>query len=256
MLAWFGLSIWAGLTIGPQIGVALLDHGYAAVWTFVAISPLVGGAIALSLRTGRAALADRVAFPSSLRELVPTAVIRPGVALMLGASGEGVLTAFIILHLADHGLGGSDPGAAGARVYTVFGIAVVVLRLVGGRITDSLGGSKSARIASGFEGAGLLLIGLAPSMAVVFTGAVATGAGFAVLFPALGLLAVDRSDERRRGATMGAFTGFYDVGFALGSTVGGLIATFAGYDGAFFYAAAAGLAINAVLGLPARRTAR
>ena len=253
MLAWFGLSIWAGLTIGPQIGVALLDHGgYPAVWTFIALSPLVGGAVALSLRSGRRPLAERAEFPS-LRQLVPRTVIRPGLAMLLGAVGEGVLTAFVILQLADRGLGGSNPGAAGARVYTIFGLAVVVLRLLGGRITDSLGGSAAARISSGFEGLGLLLIGLAPSMAVVLTGAVTTGAGFAVLFPALALLAVNRSDERRRGATIAAFTAFYDIGFAAGGTIGGIVASFAGYRGAFFYAAAAALAINAMLGPPARR---
>jgi MFS family permease len=253
MIGLFGLSIWTGLTLGPQIGVLLLAHGYAAVWLFAFASPLLGGLLAATLKSGRLPpSAERLGRPA-LRELVPRSVLRPGFAIALAASGEGVLTAFIVLHLADKALGGTDPTRAGARVYTVFAFAVIVGRVFGGRLTDRLGGASSARIASVCEAAGLIVIGIGPSFAGVLGGAVLTGAGFAIIFPALAVLAVEGVDERRRGSGIAAFTAFFDIGYSSGAVIGGAIAAFVGYDGAFWYATAAALAINVALGRPSAR---
>ena len=247
MIGYFGLSIWVGLSVGPQIGVALLAHGTSAVWAFAAASPLIGGAVALALPSGRPPLGMPLARPA-LRELVPRPVWRPGVAIALVATGEGVLTAFVVLHLAAHHLARGDAPRTGAQVYTVFALAVVAGRVLGGSLVDRIGGHRAAQVASGLNAAGLLLIGLAPSLAVVFAGAVTAGAGFALAFPALAVLAVEGAEKRRRGLAMAAFTAFFDVGYASGATIGGAVAAVGGYAAAFWYAVAAAAAINVALG--------
>ena len=59
------------------------------------------------------------------------------------------------------------------------------------------------------------------------------GAGFSLSFPSLALLVVERVDERRRGAAMGAFTAFFDLGVGIGAPLAGAVSALAGYPAAF-----------------------
>jgi MFS family permease len=70
------------------------------------------------------------------------------------------------------------------------------------------------------------------------------GAAFSVLFPSLALLVVDRVPEERRGAAMGTFTAFFDVGFGVGAPLAGAMAGLAGYGASF--AVAAVIALGAI----------
>ena len=51
------------------------------------------------------------------------------------------------------------------------------------------------------------------------------GAGFALLFPSLALLVVNAVPDDRRGAAMGTFTAFFDVGVGVGAPLAGVAAT-------------------------------
>ncbi len=67
------------------------------------------------------------------------------------------------------------------------------------------------------------------------------GCGFALVFPSLALLVVNHVPEERRGAAMGTFTAFFDVGVGIGSPLAGLAATIGGYGASFALAALVGL---------------
>jgi MFS family permease len=232
----FGLSIWGGLSAGPLIGEGLLTAlGFEAVWAFTAVAPLAAALVALRLAEPRVA-------PSrdGPRALLPAAALRPGLALSLAAVGYAALGAFIVLHLAERGMGG------GAGVFTAFAVAVVGTRLLGGRLPDRLGPGLTAAAAGVSEALGLALIALAGSYPVALAGAVLTGAGFALLYPSLALLVVRRADERARGAALGAFTAFFDLGVGLGAPLAGVVASLVGYAGVFWMAAGAAVAAIAI----------
>src|SRR4051794_41464775 len=65
------------------------------------------------------------------------------------------------------------------------------------------------------------------------------GIGFSLLFPSLALIVMNRVGEAGRGAAMGAFTAFFDVGVGLGAPLAGAVAALAGYPVAFYVAAGA-----------------
>jgi predicted MFS family arabinose efflux permease len=90
------------------------------------------------------------------------------------------------------------------------------------------------------------LIGAAESLPVVIAGAIAMGAAFSLLFPALSLLAVDRVIPERRGAAMGTFTASFDLGMLTGSPAVGAAAALGGYSAAFYLAGACSLACAAL----------
>ncbi len=265
----FGLAIWGGITIGAVIGEALLSvGGYEAVWAFAALSPAAGllaaqwipagvpvaqdaevevgaaeaGAPAVALPTQAPAAA-----PRGLRRFVPAAAVRPGIALALANVGYGTMAGFVVLLLDERGLGG------GAAVFTVFAAAVVGTRVVVGTLPDRLGERRTALGAGIVQAAGLAVIGVAGSLAVAVLGAVVMGMGMSLVFPSLALMVVERVGEERRGAAMGAFTSFFDLGVGLGAPLAGLVATLAGNYQAAFLAGAACCLAGALLGFASNR---
>jgi MFS family permease len=240
-IGFFGLAIWGGLTFGALIGEGLFALGsYDAVWIFAALSPLAG---ALLARRVPDRYVPTVRAPHERRpKLVPRPAIRPGAALTLANVGFGTMAGFVVLHLADAGIGG------GAAVFTAFGAAVLLTRLLAGTLPDRIGPGPTATGAFVFEAAGLAIVGYAVSLPMALAGGVIMGMGFSLLFPALALMVVSRVDERERGAALGAFTAFFDIGVGLGAPLAGAVAAAADFPTAF--AVAAGFALlGAAVGL-------
>lgn len=239
----FGLAVWGGLSAGPVLGELLLSAGsYDAVFVFAALSPLAGALVAA--RTPDHHAATPPASRGGRGPLIPHAVRLPGLALALANVGYGTMAGFVVLHLSKRGI---DHGAA---AFTAFALSVVLTRLIAGRLPDTLGPQRTAFGAFLAETAGLVLLALAHTWVVAGLGAVVMGTGFSLLFPSLALIAVDRSDDERRGTAMGAFTAFFDLGVGVGAPLAGLAAAVAGYPAAFWTAAVCA-ALGALLG-PAR----
>jgi predicted MFS family arabinose efflux permease len=96
----------------------------------------------------------------------------------------------------------------------------------------------SVAIAATAQAIGLALIAGAGGLTVAVAGALVMGAGFSLSFPSLALLVVQRTDERERGAAMGAFTAFFDLGVGIGAPLAGAVSALAGYPAAFAVGAA------------------
>jgi predicted MFS family arabinose efflux permease len=93
---------------------------------------------------------------------------------------------------------------------------------------------------------------LAPVPAIALVGAILTGVGFSLVFPSLGIEAVKHVPPASRGAALGAYVAFFDIGFGLAGPTTGIIAGALGYPSVF----AAGAVSAAVALLAARRATR
>jgi MFS family permease len=237
-LGLFGLSVWAGLSLGPLAG-ELLRSGvsYDAVWIVTAVLPLAGALIAVRLPEPRGDAASREPGPLAW---FPRAAHRPGLALALANIGYAALAGFVVLHLRARGIGG------GASVFTAFAAAVFACRLVLSRVPDRAGARRTATAAGLLEAAGLAIIALAHSLTVALLGAIVVGVGFSMLFPSLALMVVGRVGGDRRGSALGAFTAFFDIGVGLGGPLAGATAALAGYPAVFALGAGAALCTAAL----------
>jgi MFS family permease len=231
LVGWYGLAMWSGWTLGPMIGDLLRrETGYGAVWALHVLLPAAAALIAL--RLPRHALGSG----EVSRRLVPRAVILPGTALALAAVGYSAMAGFVVLHLDQRGTGG------GSLTLGLFGAAYIVVRLLFGRLPDRVGAARIAVACGLTEAAGLALIAAATSLCVAGLGAVIMGAGFTLLYPSLALLVINRSEPAERGAALGAYTSFWDLGLGIAGLVTGAVATGFGYPAVFIIAAAAALA--------------
>lgn len=236
----FGLAVWGGLAVGPVLGELLAGAvSYQAVFVLSALSPLAGVAVARRVRDPH--VPPAAGTPRPRGPLIPPAVRLPGAALALANVGYGTMAGFLVLHLAGRGVG------HGAAAFTAFAVAVVVTRLAASGLPDRLGPQVTALGAFVCETIGLALIALAGSWAVAGGGAVIMGMGFSLLFPSLALIVVDRTGEQGRGAALGTFTAFFDLGVGVGAPLAGAVASLAGYPAAFWVAAGAAAA-GALLG--------
>jgi MFS family permease len=228
----YGLSVWAGLSLGPLIGELLLHvSGYTLVWLFAGAAPLVGALIALRLPDPFHAKPGR----DEHQPLIAREALRPGVALALGSLGYATLASFVVLHLDQRGLG------HGALVFGVFATMVVLTRLAAGDLPDRIGPARVAIAAALVEAVGLAVLAVAESLGVAVAGAIAMGAAFSLLYPSLLLIVIDRVAETRRGAALGTFTAFFDAGIGFGAPLAGIAAALIDYEGAFLFAAAVAL---------------
>jgi MFS family permease len=225
----YGLSVWAGLSVGPLIGEVILnDCGYTWVWLFAGAVPLLGALIAVSLPDPFHAKAHPEEGP---HPLIEREAIKPGIALALSSLGYATIAAFVVLHLDARGIG------HGATVFGAFATMVVLTRLVGGDLPDRVGPARVATIAAVVEAIGLTMIAFAESLPLAFAGALAMGAAFSLLYPSLSLIVVGRVSDTRRGAALGTFTAFFDAGIGLGAPLAGAAAALSSYEGAFLMSA-------------------
>jgi MFS family permease len=119
---------------------------------------------------------------------------------------------------------------------TAFGVAFVAVRVFFIHAIDRFGGFRVAIACLAIESVGTLLMWLSGSPWMAMVAAALTGFGFSLVFPAIGVEAVERVPEQNRGAALGVYTGFSDVSFFLvGPAAGAIIGAF-GYASAFLFA--------------------
>ncbi|MFI0453522.1 MFS transporter [Actinomadura sp. 6N118] len=231
LVGWYGLSMWGGWTLGPIIGELLRrESGYGAVWLVHIVLPVAASLLAVRLP------APDLGGAGVSRVLVPRPVLLPGTALALAAVGYSALAGFVVLHMAERDSGG------GPVALTLFGVAYIGVRLLCGRLPDRVGAARIAVAAGLAEALGLALIAVAGSAWTAGLGALVMGAGFTLLYPSLALLVINRSAAAERGAALGAFTSFWDLGLGAAGLITGAIATGLGYPAVFVTAAITALA--------------
>jgi MFS family permease len=133
---------------------------------------------------------------------------------------EGMAWGLLPLLYADAGLDLSTVGALIAIGPAVWGIG----QLATGALSDRIG--RKWLIATGqlTEAAGLILIALGGSIEYWAVGSVLFGAGTAMAYPTLIAAVSDVAHPTWRGAAVGVYRLWRDVGFAVGAILAGVLA--------------------------------
>jgi MFS family permease len=231
--------MWLGITLGTLAGtIAMRTGGFGAVWGLCAVAAAVG---LLSVAVKRAPPRPKVVGARS--SILPAAAVVPGLAVSLAALGYAALAAFVSLHMLAHGV------ANGIAAFDAFGFTYIGVRLFIGNVPDRLGPRRVAFWSALVEAVGLVIVAFATNLPTVIAGGLVIGAGLSLLFPSLALIVINRADESQRGAALGAFTSFWDLGIAVGAPAAGLIASLTSYTDIYYVMAACAVA-SAMLAAP------
>jgi MFS family permease len=227
-MSYFTLALYGGLALGPLFGeLVLSETHYDRVWLVAALVAGLGALAAVPTAETRPAGAPGVA-----GKILHRAALLPGVVLLAALLGFGAFNAFIALYALELGLAGGGP------LFLLFSAIVVGVRLFGARLPDVLGAQRAVRTALVVLVCGYLLIAAAPGPAVLFVGVAVYAFGQSLVYPALVTLAVRRAPVSERSSVIGTFSAFIDLAIVGGAGVLGGVVAVAGYEGAFFAAAA------------------
>jgi MFS family permease len=236
-VSFFSLALYVGIGVGPLIGEALIaEAGFPVTWLVAAGCAGLAAVLTLGVPETRP---ERTAEDGSVRLLHPAA-IRPGTALLTSVWGMSGFFAFVPLYALDIGLHGSR------FVFLTYSAIVVAIRLFGARIPDLIGPVVASRSSLAASTVGLAVVAVWRTPVGLFAGVSIFAVGSALAFPALMMLALRGTPASQRGAIIGTFTAFVDLGFGIGPATLGVVSEAFGYRGLFLTAsavAAGGLAL-------------
>jgi MFS family permease len=129
-------------------------------------------------------------------------------------------------------------------VFLIFGLLTLAIRLVGARLPDRLGPLRAGTCAGVGMTAGLTIMAVWGTVPGLITGTVVLAIGIAFLYPGVMTLALTGVPENQRASVVGAVSMCFDLAGAFGALILGVVASFAGFRGAF-----AGGAVFAIAGL-------
>ena len=226
-MSWTGIAMFAALAIGAPVGMALYQaYGLQTAMIACIVAPLTAAAIALRNTSYSSSAGQRLPFYRVIGQ-----IWREGFGLMLQGVGLSGLTAFASLYFA------AKTWSHAGLVMTAFGVGFILVRLVLGHLPDKMSGYRVALWSLVIEAMGQAMVWTAPYEAVALVGALVTGLGCALVFPALGVEALMRVTPANRGSAMGAFVAFLDIAYGISGPVAGIIAGHFGYAAVYLFGA-------------------
>jgi MFS family permease len=218
-----GMGMYGAFAAGGPLGLALLDRvGFAALMGVCTVLPLLGLVAIHWLPPVRPVGGQRESFWRIIGR-----IWRPGAAVGLQGVGFAALGAFFSLYFLSRGWPYAGLGL------TFFGVGFVLVRLLCGHLPDKIGGTPVAIVSLAVEACGQYLLWLAPGPLLALFGALLTGLGCSMVFPAMGSEVVKRVPPQLRGTAVGGFAAFQDLAYGATGPVVGLLADHAGYSPVF-----------------------
>ncbi|GAA3594755.1 MFS transporter [Gibbsiella greigii] len=227
VISWNGVATYGAMAGGAPLGVYLNQH-----WGLAGVAGLIVFAVLVSLwlASGKPVVAisagKRIAFSAVFGRIWAY-----GMGLALGTVGFGVIATFITLYYAEKSWSGA------AFTLTLFSCAFVGMRLLFSNAINRYGGLSVTLVSFAIEIAGLLLIWLAIAPWMVQIGALLAGAGFSLVFPALGVEAVKQVPQQNQGTALGLYSAFLDLALGITGPLAGLLITYSGMPSIYLAAA-------------------
>lgn len=224
-----GMAMYASVALGAPLGMMIYRKaGFSAGIAVTVVAPLIACAIAVPIRASFAPAGDRV----PMRRVL-SLIWRSGLSLLLQGVGFAVISAFSSLFFASRGW--THAGLA----MTLFGAAYAVVRVLFGHLPDRVGGYAVAIASLAVEGIGQSLLWLSPNEMTALLGALLSGMGCSLLFPALGVEILKKIPAHSRGTALGGFVAFQDIAYGITGPITGVLAASAGYASVFLVGAIA-----------------
>jgi predicted MFS family arabinose efflux permease len=218
VISWNGICTYGAMALGAPLGVAIYHWGGLLLLAGIIIAIAL---LAISLALPRAKVKN-----SKGKHLPFRAVLGRiwgfGMLLAMGSAGFGVIATFITLFYQAKGWEGA------AFALTLFSAAFVGTRLLFPDAITRHGGLNVALVCFAVEAFGLFMVWGAWEPWLAKVGALLTGAGFSLVFPAIGVVAVKVVPPQNQGSALATYTAFMDLALGITGPLAGLIMSWYG----------------------------
>lgn len=218
VISWNGIFTYGAMAIGAPLGVGIYHWGGLLLLSGIILTiALVAILFALPRPTVKSSKGKPLPFRAVLGK-----VWGYGILLAMGSAGFGVIATFITLFYQAKGWEGA------AWALTLFSGAFVGTRLLFPNAINRHGGLTVALVCFAVEAVGLFLVwgSVEPWMAKL--GAFLTGAGFSLVFPAIGVVAVKAVPPQNQGSALAAYTTFMDLSLGITGPLAGFAMSYLG----------------------------
>ena len=247
VISWNGIASYGAIAIGAPLGVLMVNHwGMWSMGASIIALAVLGLLLAWPKLAAPIVSGVRLPFLHVLGRVLPH-----GTGLALGSIGFGTIATFITLYYA------TQHWENAVLCLSLFGASFIGARLLFGNLINRIGGFRVAIACLSVETVGLLGLWLAPNPQLALAGAALSGFGFSLVFPALGVEAVNLVPASSRGAAVGAYSLFIDLSLGITGPLVGAVAAGFGFASIFLFAALAafsGLMLSVYLYRQARTT--
>ncbi|UNK16781.1 MFS transporter [Paenibacillus sp. N3/727] len=236
-MGYFGLSTTLAMSIGPMIGLTLLQGG--GFTPLVIITSTINILIfpLAFLLTSRTPKNHKEPAPEPIQEGGKTSVIRrlllPSVLNFLTSVTYGGLLSFLAVY-------GDEVQLSNPQYFFLFNaLAIILIRPVSGRLYDRYGHKALLIPGALLMLAGLVLLTYASSTGGLLISAICYGLGFGSMQPSLQTWMIQEVPAQQRGMANGMFLNSLDFGVAIGAMILGAIARYSSYTIMYRYSAIA-----------------
>lgn len=226
VMTWNGIAMYAGIAIGAPISIWLSkEYNILPAFLLIALLPLVSW---LSTAKLPSVAVDKDHVRTPFYKVIG-AISGQGLSLAFSSMAFGCIASFIALFFSQKNWGDAS------LPFMVFGTCYVLTRIFFASFPDKYGGFTIALISLIIEVAGQMLIWTSASKTLAIIGCGMTGAGFSLVFPALGVLAIQKVKPQMRGTALGAYVAFVDLSLGLAGPIAGLIAGWFDYQTVYLF---------------------
>ncbi|MGN7707710.1 MFS transporter [Chryseobacterium sp. JV274] len=226
VMTWNGIAMYAGIAIGAPVSIWLSkEYNMLPAFILIALLPLVSW---LSTAKLPSIPVDKDHVRTPFYKVIG-AISGQGLSLAFSSMAFGCIASFIALFFSQKNWGDAS------LAFMVFGICYVLTRIFFASFPDKYRGFKIALISLIIEVAGQLLIWTSVSKTLAIIGCGLTGIGFSLVFPALGVLAIQKVKPQMRGTALGAYVAFVDLSLGLAGPIAGLIAGWFDYQAVYLF---------------------
>ena len=221
----FGLATALATAVAPALGLALMDYmGFTMLFLFAAVSIVIALILFLIMKVPKVDVEKK---PLNLKGLIDKDAVPASATALVFMLTYGALENFTAKFAAEQNL------PSGGIFFAVMAVALLLTRLLAGKVTDRHGESFFAYSCNAAMLIAFLLMGLFPNVATYLLAAVLAGFGFGGLEPALQSMAVAIAPPERRGSTNSTFLCAYDIGIGVGGGIAGVLISSFGYSQMF-----------------------
>jgi predicted MFS family arabinose efflux permease len=234
-LGYFGVGETIAISVGPMIGIAILNiSDYSRLF--------LGGMAVLLLAALMAILSKKPSKQEQDIQENPTIkilerrVLFPSVLiLMVGVAASGIMS-FLSLYALEKNIDGVG------WFFLVVAATSFLVRLVSGKLYDQYGSSIILIPGAILASLGLVTLHFSETIFYFFIAAALYGLGFGSIFPAIQTWCINLVQEHEHEYAMSTFFNFFDIGIGGGSLLLGILATRFSYSsvylvGSMFYIA-------------------
>ncbi|QES89268.1 MFS transporter [Rhizosphaericola mali] len=226
-ISYNGIASYGALAVGAPLGVIINKHftiggiGFSIV--IAALLGLIYGSRKKAVK-GSFQKSENKSFGKVLKIVAPY-----GICLGLAGLGFGAISNFITLYF-DY-FHWNDA----ALCLTIFSTLFIVGRLIFGNSINKHGGLIVSLFCLAIETIGLFILWIAHIPNIALIGAGITGLGFSLVFPALGVVAVNKVSDSNKGAALAGYGLFIDISLGLTGPLSGSVIKFGGMHSLFSF---------------------